>query len=106
MIHMIHEEFDPEKVNGHRLTLEAVERMGARLGGMTLEERGRIPALSGGREDLIIPGAALVEETMRRAGKEWMLVSDYGLREGLLMEILESFLKREKRLRELKKTKF
>ena len=84
------DQFDPEKVNGHRLTLEAVVRMGARLGGMTLEERGRIPALSGGREDLIIPGAALVEETMRRAGKEWMLVSDYGLREGLLMEILES----------------
>lgn len=84
------DQFDPEKVNGHRLTLGAVKRMGEWLMGMTLAERGRIPGLSGGREDLIVPGVVIVEETMRRAGKDWMLVSDYGLREGLLLEMLEA----------------
>lgn len=82
-------EYAPAMINNFRLTREAVELIGKKLFAMTIEERSRIPALSGGREDLIIPGVAITLETMEQGGKDYITVSDYGLREGLTLELLE-----------------
>lgn len=82
-------EYSPAMINNFRLTREAVELIGKKLFAMTIEERSRIPALSGGREDLIVPGVAITLETMEQGGKDYITVSDYGLREGLTLELLE-----------------
>lgn len=77
--------YDPAKVNGYVLNIENVKEILNRLKNMTLEERRNIPALESGREDLIIPGAVIVIKTMEIFGFNEMIVSDYGLREGIIL---------------------
>lgn len=81
-------DYDPGRINNCVLTAEKVESLRVRISAMTIEERSKIPFLKNGREDLIIPGFAIVQSTMRRAHAQSMIVSDYGLREGLMAEIL------------------
>lgn len=81
-------DYDPGKINNFVLTAEKVESLRGRICAMTIEERSKIPFLKNGREDLIIPGFAIVQSTMRRARVDSMIVSDYGLREGLMAQIL------------------
>jgi exopolyphosphatase/guanosine-5'-triphosphate,3'-diphosphate pyrophosphatase len=81
--------YDADRVNGHRLTRAAVERALARLGALPVADRGRLPCLEPGRADLIIPGIAICLAALARFGREQLVVSDRGLREGLLCELLE-----------------
>ena len=83
-------EYDPERVHGHRLTRAAVDRLLARLGARTVQERGALPCLEPGRADLIIPGTAIVMATMERLGADALVVSEYGLREGIMDVVSES----------------
>ena len=55
---------------------------------MTLEERRAIPVMEPGREDVIVAGAALARVIMEVFGAQEILVSEYGLREGLVLELL------------------
>ncbi|HSE03640.1 MAG TPA: Ppx/GppA phosphatase family protein [Methylomirabilota bacterium] len=80
--------YDAARVHGHRLERAAVERQLARLGALSVAERGRLPCLEPGRADLIIPGIAICLAVMARLGREEVLVSDRGLREGILCELL------------------
>lgn len=50
--------------------------------------RAELPALETGRADLIVPGTVICLEVMRRVGLDDLTVSDRGLREGILCEIL------------------
>ena len=79
--------YDPARVHGHRLTRASVDRQLARLGAMTLEERGAQPCLEPGRADLIVPGTAIVVATMERMRVGALVVSEYGLREGIMDDI-------------------
>ncbi|MBF0291271.1 MAG: Ppx/GppA family phosphatase [Nitrospinae bacterium] len=81
-------DYDPGKINNFALTAEKVESLRVRICAMAIEERSKIPFLKNGREDLIVPGFAIVQSTMRRARADSIIVSDYGLREGLMAEIL------------------
>ena len=76
--------YDAERVQGHRLDREAVARQLARLGALTVSERAALPCLEPGRADLIVPGIAIVEATMERFDMPVLLVSDWGLREGMV----------------------
>ncbi len=81
--------YDPRRVNGSSLTLEQVEGLFRELAGMSHEERLQIAGLEPGREDLIVAGAAIVLETLRGLSFPSLLVSDGGLREGILLDLLE-----------------
>ena len=83
------EHYDPERVQGHALSREAVHRLLERLGALPVAERAALPCLDPGRADLIIPGIAIVMATLEEVGLETLRVSDYGLREGLLVEAIE-----------------
>jgi exopolyphosphatase/guanosine-5'-triphosphate,3'-diphosphate pyrophosphatase len=80
--------YDAARVHGHRLARTAVERELARLGALAVADRGRLPCLEPGRADVIIPGIAICLATMARFGREDVVVSDRGLREGILCELL------------------
>ena len=77
--------YDEEKIHGSVLTLAQVERWLSRLGAMTLKERLALKPLERGREDLIVVGAALARCTLRAFGCDRLTVSEYALREGLLL---------------------
>jgi exopolyphosphatase/guanosine-5'-triphosphate,3'-diphosphate pyrophosphatase len=80
--------YEPARVHGHRIDRAAVERQLARLGALDVAERGRLPCLEPGRADVIIPGIAICLAAMARFGRDTVLVSDRGLREGILYELL------------------
>lgn len=81
--------YDPAKVNGYILKLGNVKKMLEKLKVMTVRERRNIPSLEKGREDLIIPGAVIVIKTMEILGFDEMMVSDYGLREGIILSKIQ-----------------
>ena len=78
--------YAPDRVQGHRLTRATVERLRDRLGALTLAERGRLPCLEPARADIIVPGIAIVLATMTILGASDLIVSDGGLREGLMSD--------------------
>ena len=80
--------YDPARVHGHRLTRVAVAGLCARLVALSLAERAVLPCLEPGRADLIVPGSAICLEALDRLGFDALVVSDRGLREGILYEIL------------------
>ncbi|MGH7355593.1 MAG: hypothetical protein ACRELS_13580 [Candidatus Rokuibacteriota bacterium] len=78
--------YDATRVQGHALTRTAVECQLARLGALPAAARAALPCLEPGRADLILPGTAIVLETMTLASADVLTVSDFGLREGILVE--------------------
>ena len=82
------ESYDAVRVQGHRLTRGAVAGLVARLAALSLAERAALPCLEPGRADLIVPGGAICLEVLDRLGFDALVVSDRGLREGILYEIL------------------
>jgi exopolyphosphatase/guanosine-5'-triphosphate,3'-diphosphate pyrophosphatase len=81
--------YDAARVHGAILTLSAVEAMAARLSALPLAERVKLPGLEPKRADVIVAGALIVRELLRRAGAAQTIVSDRGVRFGLL-EMLSS----------------
>ncbi len=81
--------YDAGRVQGHRLTRSAVEGLRDRLGALTVRERGELPCLEPGRADLIVPGVAIVVAALAVTGTTGVVVSDWGLREGIMAEAIE-----------------
>jgi len=79
--------YDPVRVQGHTLSRRAIEGQLARLGALTVGQRASLPCLEPGRADLIVPGTAIVLATLDLFGVDAMMVSDWGLREGILISL-------------------
>jgi exopolyphosphatase / guanosine-5'-triphosphate,3'-diphosphate pyrophosphatase len=80
-------EYDARRVQGHTLTRAAIARQADRLRALDLAGRAALPCLEPGRADLIVPGVAIVEATLTYLDCDRLVVSDWGLREGLLAEL-------------------
>jgi exopolyphosphatase / guanosine-5'-triphosphate,3'-diphosphate pyrophosphatase len=81
--------YDTTRVHGHRLGRAAIERLRDRLGALTVGERAALPCLEPGRADLIVPGVAIALAALDATGTAGVVVSDWGLREGIMAEALE-----------------
>jgi exopolyphosphatase/guanosine-5'-triphosphate,3'-diphosphate pyrophosphatase len=55
---------------------------------MSPEQRRRVPGLKPERADIIVAGLAVAAELLDRVSAKGVTVSGYGLREGLLLEML------------------
>jgi exopolyphosphatase / guanosine-5'-triphosphate,3'-diphosphate pyrophosphatase len=77
------------EVHGSRLTLSEVRRQMALFQGKTIEERKAIPGLEPKRADVMLAGAILIERIMTTFHTERVIVSDQGVRYGLLHECLK-----------------
>jgi exopolyphosphatase/guanosine-5'-triphosphate,3'-diphosphate pyrophosphatase len=82
--------YEPSRVQGHVLDRERIERLRARLGALSVTARAALPCLEPGRADLILPGIAIVTATLHRFGVERLVVSDDGLREGILADAIDA----------------
>ena len=82
-------EYDPARINGCILTRASVDRLVNTLSVSTLDARRTIAGLESGREDIILAGAIVAQEIMGRCGARHMLVSDWGLREGIVFDLYE-----------------
>jgi exopolyphosphatase/guanosine-5'-triphosphate,3'-diphosphate pyrophosphatase len=80
------ESYDPARVHGHRLTLAALERQIQRLRASTQSERETMAGLDPKRADVILAGACILHQIAIAAHASEILVSDRGIRWGLLFE--------------------
>ena len=80
--------YDPALVHGYRLALPALEKQIDRLRASTQGEREAMAGLDPRRADVILGGAVILSEIVRRSGVAEILVSDRGIRWGLLYEKL------------------
>ncbi len=78
--------YDPEKVNGYPLSKKALQAIFNQLFALPLKKRCHVPGLEKGREDLIIPGLLILLVLMDLCHYDPVVVSDYGLREGVLID--------------------
>jgi exopolyphosphatase / guanosine-5'-triphosphate,3'-diphosphate pyrophosphatase len=81
--------YDGARVHGHRLPRAAVERLRDQLGALTVSARAALPCLEPGRADLIMAGVAITLAALDVTGTGAVVVSDWGLREGIMVETVE-----------------
>ncbi len=82
--------YDSTVVHGYRLRRAQVLEAIARFGAAPLEERRKLPGLDPGRADVIFAGAAILERVMAHFGLTEVIVSDQGVRWGLVWRALEA----------------
>jgi exopolyphosphatase/guanosine-5'-triphosphate,3'-diphosphate pyrophosphatase len=80
--------YDPALVHGYHLTVDTLEQQVKILASSTQPQRERLPGLDPRRADVILAGAIILLEIARQAGLPHVLVSDRGIRWGLLYEML------------------
>ena len=76
----------PERVHGRRLKLAEVESQVELYAALPVEQRKRIQGLDPARADIILAGAIILRQAIRRAGVTHVDVSNRGLRWGLLYD--------------------
>jgi exopolyphosphatase/guanosine-5'-triphosphate,3'-diphosphate pyrophosphatase len=75
-----------QTVHGTRVQRSELEHILEALQDMSLEERRSVPGLSAARADIIVAGLAVAAEVIARLDAPELLVSGYGIREGLVLE--------------------
>ncbi len=83
-------DYDWRRVNNHRVSRERVEDFLARLRPLSVTEREHLPGMEKGRGDLIVPGLAIVAGLLRRLRKQEIIVSDFGLLEGIVLDLAQA----------------
>jgi len=78
--------YDPEEVHGYRLSREGVEAQLERLASLPLAERRELPGLEPERAPVIVGGAVIVDEVLRRYGLDELDVSERDLLHGAALE--------------------
>ncbi|MFQ5903249.1 MAG: Ppx/GppA family phosphatase, partial [Candidatus Binatia bacterium] len=82
--------YSHSEVHGNRLSRAEVQRQLHLFKGKTIAERREIPGLEPKRADVILAGALLIDRIMALFHVEQVIVSDQGIRYGLLHEWLRT----------------
>jgi len=78
--------YDPDKINRCKISRPRIAQILENLSRLPKEKRRNIPGLEAGREDIIIAGTVILLQLMDFFGYDLIHVSDYGLREGALID--------------------
>jgi len=81
--------YDPAMINGYAFSRSSLDRLVEQLSRASRRERRTMPGLEPGREDIILAGAVITQELMEIIGRKTMLVSDWGLREGVVIDLFQ-----------------
>jgi exopolyphosphatase/guanosine-5'-triphosphate,3'-diphosphate pyrophosphatase len=79
--------FDPWKVHGYPITIDAAERLLGMLAGMALEERREVPGLHPDRAPTIVAGAAILLSTLKAFGLDEVVVSEHDILYGVALQL-------------------
>ena len=81
-----------ELVDGHVLSRADIDVAVARFAAMTSAERGRLPGIQRGREDVILAGAVIAGASCRAFGRESVACSESDLLEGAALALADGSL--------------
>ena len=79
--------YEPARIHNHRLKLDTIQELEQTLLSRKKADRASLPGLEKGREEVIAAGAIIIQTIMETLGKSAVLVSDLGLREGVLIDL-------------------
>lgn len=79
--------YEPARIHNYILNLETVKGLEAQLLSRSKAQREGMPGLERGREEVIAAGVIILRTVMEILGKSECLVSDLGLREGVLIDL-------------------
>jgi len=82
-------EYDRARVHGHVLTAAALDAQLQRLASLPLDERRKLPALDPDRAPVIVAGAAIVREVLRRYDLDAIEASEHDLLHGVALAAAE-----------------
>ncbi|QNI60942.1 exopolyphosphatase [Synechococcus sp. TAK9802] len=80
------EERPPRKLHGYRVTRQSLNQVVDRLITMTPAQRRELAPINDRRAEIIVPGALILQTTMKMLGVEEFLLSERALREGLIVD--------------------
>jgi exopolyphosphatase/guanosine-5'-triphosphate,3'-diphosphate pyrophosphatase len=81
--------YDPDVVQGTVLDCAEIDRQIELYRTRTADERREIVGLQPKRAEVILAGACIVRTVMSKLGKDSLIVSDRGLRHGLIVELFD-----------------
>lgn len=79
--------YEPARIHNYTLAVETVTRLEQQLLSRRKDQRRGMPGLEPGREEVIVAGALILRTVMETLGMASVLVSDLGLREGVLIDL-------------------
>lgn len=88
--------YEPARIHNYRLSLETIRGLERELLGRTKAQRREMPGLEAGREDVVVAGTLILRGVMETLGFTEGLVSDVGLREGILLDLATRLRKRDR----------
>jgi len=77
-----HQRYPLEQLHGYRLAAADLEDLVERLQKMTTAQRRRVSGLSADRADVILAGALVYLTLLEESGRDGLLISGFGVREG------------------------
>ena len=80
------EERPPRKLHGYRVTRQRLNKVVDRLVTMTPAQRRELAPINDRRAEIIVPGALILQTTMKMLGVEDFVLSERALREGLIVD--------------------
>jgi len=80
--------YDSARIQNYRLQLDTIQRLEQALLSRSKAERAGLPGLEKNREEVIVAGALIIRTVMDRLGEKECLVSELGLREGVLIDLM------------------
>jgi exopolyphosphatase / guanosine-5'-triphosphate,3'-diphosphate pyrophosphatase len=86
-------EYRPDLVDGHVLTLADIDAAIAVFVRLTSAQRGRLPGIQPGREDVIVAGAVIAREACRAFGLVEVRCSEADILEGAALALAEGSLR-------------
>jgi exopolyphosphatase/guanosine-5'-triphosphate,3'-diphosphate pyrophosphatase len=81
--------YEPVRIHNYTLGLDAIRGLEREILSRTKAQRREMPGLEAGREDVVVAGTLILRGVMETLGFTEGLVSDVGLREGVLIDLAE-----------------
>jgi len=79
--------YEPARIHNYGLKLATVQKLEQEVLSRSKAQRRGMPGLEAGREDVIVAGTLILRTVMETLGYRDCLVSDLGLREGMLIDL-------------------
>jgi exopolyphosphatase/guanosine-5'-triphosphate,3'-diphosphate pyrophosphatase len=79
--------YEPARIHNYQLQLSTIQELEQTLLSRKKADRAGLPGLEKGREEVIASGTIIIRTIMEMLGRSSVLVSDLGLREGVLLDL-------------------
>jgi exopolyphosphatase/guanosine-5'-triphosphate,3'-diphosphate pyrophosphatase len=87
-------DYEPARIHNYKLQLSTIQELEQTLLSRKKADRAGLPGLEKGREEVIAAGAIIIRTIMETLGMSNLLVSDLGLREGVLIDLAKRITER------------